>query len=199
MPAASATALTRKGKATRERLLAAAASELAASGGVEIARVAQRAGVAQSVLYRYFAGKDGLIGAVVHDFYDQYDSEVFNAPMEPEATWTERETERLRREIEFLYAHPLGRVVAAGLMHEGAATRADAARQRQQAEAAARNIRHGQRTGELDASIDAGLAGAATIGALRAMLADALSRDPPPDEELVFEAAWRVGNALLGR
>jgi AcrR family transcriptional regulator len=199
MPAASATALTRKGKATRERLLAAAASELAASGGVEIARVAQRAGVAQSVLYRYFAGKDGLIGAVVHDFYDQYDSEVFNAPMEPEATWTERETERLRREIEFLYAHPLGRVVAAGLMHEGAATRADAARQRQQAEAAARNIRHGQRTGELDASIDAGLAGAATIGALRAMLADALSRDPPPDEELVFQAAWRVGNALLGR
>jgi AcrR family transcriptional regulator len=195
----SATALTRKGKATRERLLAAAASELAASGTVEIARVAERAGVVQSVLYRYFTGKDGLIGAVVHDFYDQYDSEVFNAPIEPEATWTERETERLRREIEFLYAHPLGGVVAAGLMHEGAATRADAARQRQQAEAAARNIRHGQRTGELDSSIDAGLAGAATIGALRAMLADALSRDPPPDRELVFDGAWRVGNALLGR
>jgi AcrR family transcriptional regulator len=198
MPAAAPPRLTRKGEATRRRLLDAAAAELTARGSVEVARVAHRARVAQSVLYRYFAGKDSLISAVVHDFYDQYDTEVFQAPIEPDASWAERETERLRREIAFLYAHPLGRIVAAGLLHEAAATRADAERQRRQAKAAARNIRHGQRTGELDPNIDPGLAGAATIGALRALLADALSRKPPPPQERVFDAARRVGAALLG-
>jgi AcrR family transcriptional regulator len=195
--AVAAARLTPKGEATRRRLLDAAATELAARGSVEVARVARRACVAQSVLYRYFAGKDGLVSAVVHDFYDQYDREVFRAPIKPAASWVERETERLRREIAFLYAHPLGRVVAAGLLHEAAATRADAERQRQHAKAAARNIRHGQRTGELDADIDPGLAGAATIGALRALLADALSRRPPPTQERVFDAARLVGTALL--
>ena len=200
MPSAAAPRLTRKGEATRRRLLDAAAAELVARGSVEVARVARRARVAQSVLYRYFAGKDSLIAAVVHDFYDQYDTEVFRALIEPDASWAERETERLRREIAFLYAHPLGRVVAAGLLHEAAATRADAERQRCQAKAAARNIRHGQRTGELDPDIDIdpGLAGAATIGALRALLADALSRKPPPPQERVFDAVRRVGAALLG-
>jgi AcrR family transcriptional regulator len=190
--------LTAKGRATRERLLDAARVSLAERGTIEVATVAARAGVAQSVLYRYFDGKDGLVEAVVNDFYDQYDAEVFHAPLRPDATWRERETLRLRNEIRFLYRHPLGRAIAAGLLHEAAATRADATRVRRQAQAAARNIRRGQRAGELPRAVDPGLAGAATIGALRAMLADALSRTPPPPERRVFDAALRVGRALLG-
>lgn len=186
-----------KGAATRARLLAAARDVLAEQGGVEIATVAGRAGVVQSAIYRYFAGKDGLVEAVVHDFYDQYGAEVFDPPGGPGGTWLEREALRLRREVHFLYAHPLGRPIAAGLMHEAAATRADAMRQRDQARAAARNIRHAQRRGEVDPDVDAGLAGAALIGALRAMLAEALSRDPPPPEHLVAEAAVAMGHALL--
>jgi AcrR family transcriptional regulator len=203
MPAAATDAagprLTRKGEATRRRLLDAAAAELAAQGTAEISTVASHARVVPSVLYRYFDGKDGLIAAVVHDFYDQYDAEVFQATIHPEASWAERETERLRREIGFLYAHPLGRVIAAGLLHEAAATRADAERQRAHIEAAARNIRHGQRAGELDRDIDPGLAGAGTIGALRALLADALFRTPPAPQDDVFDAIQRVGAALLIR
>ena len=194
---ASAPRLTPKGEATRRRLLDAAATELAADGTAEVSSVAARAGVVPSVLYRYFDGKDGLIAAVVHDFYDQYDAEIFAAAIQPNAGWAERETERLRREITFLYAHPLGRVIAAGLLHEAAATRADVERQHRHAEAAARNIRHGQRAGELSAGIDPGLAGAATIGALRALLADALSRTPPAPQDNVFDAIQRVGAALL--
>ncbi|MCW3014115.1 MAG: regulatory protein TetR [Solirubrobacterales bacterium] len=189
--------LTAKGAATRARLLAAASAELGARGRLEIATVAARAGVAQSVLYRYFANKDGLVEAVVHDFYDAYSVAVFDAPLEPEATWMQREALRLQREVHFLYAHPLGRTVTAGLLHEAAATRADATRQREQALAAARNICHGQRTGQLDPSVDAGLAGAAIIGALRAMLSDALARDPPPSPQLVIDAAIRLGRAVL--
>ncbi|MDT7560471.1 MAG: hypothetical protein QOI68_4941 [Pseudonocardiales bacterium] len=189
--------LTRKGQATRQRLLDIARDELAGHGSIEIAAVAERAGVAPSVLYRYFQGKDGLVEAVVHDFWDQYSAEVFDAPVDGELPWLEREVLRLRREVHFLYTHPLGRSVATGLLHEAAATRAGAIRQREQAHAAARNIRHGQRTGQLDPAIDAGLAGAAIIGALHAMLAEALGRDPAPPEHLVVDGAARLGRALL--
>jgi AcrR family transcriptional regulator len=197
--------LTPKGQATRQRLLDIARDELAGHGSIEIAAVAERAGVAQSVLYRYFQGKDGLVEAVVHDFWDQYAAEVFDAPVAPGAgtapdhdlPWLEREVLRLRREVHFLYTHPLGRSVATGLLHEAAATRACAIRQREQAQAAARNIRHGQRTGQLDPSIDAGLAGSAIIGALHAMLAEALGREPEPEEHLVVDAAAQLGRALL--
>lgn len=198
MTAAPPPGLTPKGRATRERLLAAAGARLARDGALELAAVAADAGVAPSVVYRYFASKDGLVDAVVHAFYDEYDAAVFAASLDEEdGSWLEREAVRLRREVAFLYAHPLGRAVAAGLLHEAAATRADAVRTREHAVAAARNIRHGQRTGQLDPAIDAGLAGAATMGALRALLADALTRDPPPPAAAVADAAVRVGRALL--
>jgi AcrR family transcriptional regulator len=186
-----------KGRATRARLLAAAGAELAERGRLELADVAHRAGVVPSALYRYFTGKDGLVEAVVHDFYDQYAAEVFAVPVLEGQTWLDREAERLRREVGFLYDHPLGRPVAAGLVHEAAAARADALRLREQAEAAARNIRHGQRIGELDPGVDAGLVGAALMGALRAMLAEALSRDPAPPREQVADAAITLGRAIL--
>lgn len=194
---APARQLTPKGQATRQRLLDYARDEMADRGCVEIAAVAERAGVAQSVLYRYFQGKDGLVEAVVHEFWDQYAAEVFDAPPSAGRPWMEQEVERVRREVHFLYTHPLGRPVATGLLHEAAATRACAIRQREQAQAAARNIRHGQRTGQLDPDIDAGLAGAAFIAALHAMLAEALGRDPAPAEQVVVAAAARLGRALL--
>jgi AcrR family transcriptional regulator len=189
--------LTAKGQATRQRLLDIARDELAGHGSIEIAAVAERAGLTPSVLYRYFQGKDGLIEAVVHDFWDQYAAEVFDAPMDADLPWLEREILRLRREVHFLYTHPLGRAVATGLLHEAAASRAGAIRQREQAQAAARNIRYGQRTEQFDQTIDAGLVGSAVIGALHAMLAEALSRDPAPPEHLVVDAAAQLGRALL--
>lgn len=192
-----APALTAKGQATRGRLLSAAALELGERGTIEVASVARRAGVAQSVLYRYFAGKDDLVEAVVHDFYDQYAREVFDVALPSDQPWLGREALRVRREVDFLYAHPLGRAVASGLLHEAAATRADAARQREQVLSAARNIRHGRRTGELASGLDAGLAGAAIMGALRALLAEALSRPTPPPPAQVADAALAVGRALL--
>jgi AcrR family transcriptional regulator len=193
----SARQLTRKGQATRQRLLDIGRDELARSGSLEIAAVAERARVAQSVLYRYFQNKDGLVEAVVHDFWDQYAAEVFDVPAEAGLSWMDSEVLRLRREVRFLYTHPLGRAVATGLLHEAAATRACAVRQREQAQAAARNIRHGQRTGQLDPSIDAGMAGSAIIGALHAMLAEALGRDPAPPEQLVADTAAQLGRALI--
>jgi AcrR family transcriptional regulator len=189
--------LTMKGRATRSRLLDAARRQLADGGNVDIAGVARAAGVAPSVLYRYFGNKDGLVTAVVDDFYDQYDDEVFHARLAPGGTWMEREALRVHREVAFLYDHPLGRAIAAGLLHEPAATRADVERQRRHARSATSNIRRGQEDGELPPDVDAGLAGAAIIGALRAVLAEALGRTPPPAREDVAAGIVALGATVL--
>lgn len=191
-------ALTAKGQATRQRLLDAAAAHLAAHGTVEVVRIAEAAGVAPSVLYRYFDGRDGLVAAVVEDFYDSYEERVFARRDVPGNTWPVREALRLEREIAFFYGHPLGRAVACGLLREPAAAQVDAARTRAQGQAAARNIRAGQRAKELSPAIDAGLAGAAIIGAVRVMLSEALARTPPARQRDVVKAALKIGSAVLG-
>lgn len=188
---------TAKGAETRAQLLAAAAAELAARGRIEIGPVAEAAGIAQSALYRYFDGRDGLVAAVVERFYDDYEAEVFARTDVPGATWIEREALRLEREVEFFYEHPLGPAVACGLLREPAAAAVDAERTRAHGLQAGRNIRAGQRAGELDRGIDAALAGAAIMGAVRAMLAEALAREDPPPPRDVASAALGLGGTLL--
>lgn len=194
-PAAS----TAKGAATRERLLDVAAAQLAERGRIEIAAVAGAAGISQSALYRYFDGRDGLVAAVVSSFYDAYDSEVFDRTDVPGTTWMTREALRLEREVAFFYGHRLGAAVACGLLREPAAAAVDAARSRRHAIAAGRNIAAGRRAGELPSGMDAALAGAAIMGAVRAMLADALGRPTPPPQDEIAAAARAVGLSLLGR
>lgn len=189
--------LTAKGRATKSRLLAAARDALRERGTVEIAEVAAAAGVAPSVIHRYFVNKAGLVEAVVTDFYDSYDEAVFLAPLAPTASWFEREQLRITLEVAFLYDHPLGPRVAAGLVQEAAATRIDAERQRAHAAMAARNIRRGQQTGELPAHVNADLAGAAIIGALRSVLAVALSLAEPPSRGEVAATVTRLSRAVL--
>ncbi len=189
--------LTAKGRATRARLLSAARDALRERGSVEIAEVAEAAAVAQSVIHRYFGNKAGLVEAVVNDFYDSYDETVFLAALAPEAGWFEREELRIGLEVSFLYDHPLGPRVAAGLLHEAAATRIDAQRQREHAAMAARNIRRGQHRGELPEEVNADLAGAAIIGALRSVLAMALSLDEPPSRDEVAATVTGLARALL--
>lgn len=188
-----------KGRATRQRLLDAAIDHLATHGIIEVAVIGETANVAPSVLYRYFDGRDGLVAAVVEEFYDEYEQQVFARRDVPGAGWAAREAGRLQREIEFFYSHRLGRTIACGLLREPAAVQVDALRTRAQGEAAARNIRAGQRAGELAPAVDAGLTGAAIIGSVRSMLADALSRTPPADQQDVLAAAMTIGTALLTR
>lgn len=175
----------------------AAQLELQERGVVEIASVAAEAGVAQSVIHRYFGNKAGLVEAVINRFYDEYDEAVFLAEIAPGASWLEREAMRIDKEVGFLYDHPLGPAVAAGLLHEAAATRVDAERQRRHAADAANNIRHGQRSGELSAEVNADLVGAAIIGALRSVLATALSAPQTHSRPDVSETITLLSKALL--
>lgn len=175
----------------------AAQTELRKHGRLEIADVGRAAGVAPSVIHRYFGNRAGLVAAVVEAFYDDYDAAVFLVPRAEDVSWQEGEALRITQEVGFLYSHPLGRRVAAGLLHDPAATQVDAERQRRHAALAARNIRLGQASGELPSSVNADLAGAAIIGALRSVLTVALGLDDPPDQAEVIDTIIRLSAALI--
>ena len=90
---------TPRGRASRQRLLEAAARELVERDGIlEVEGVARRAGVSVGLIYRYFDSKAGLVGAVVEDFYDRYDRSVMEPNPVPRAGWPKRERERSPRQ-----------------------------------------------------------------------------------------------------
>lgn len=190
--------LTARGEASRQSLIEAARAELLETGGkLEVANVAQRAEVSAGLLYRYFAGKDGLVAAVVHAFYDSYEAAVFATSLAPDSSWVERERLRLAREIDFLCDEPLGAVIVGRQLREPAAAQADAERLAGQIDLAARNVAHGQRAGEIDPTIDPRLVAAAFMGAFREVMAEALSRDVTPSRTNLLETIWHLGASII--
>ncbi|GAB3213192.1 TetR/AcrR family transcriptional regulator [Marinactinospora thermotolerans] len=189
--------LSSRGMATRRRLLTAARQEiLSGDGTLEVADVAGRSQVSAGLLYRYFGSKDGLISAVVDEFYDAYDAAVFTTRIGA-GGWLASEYERIRREIDFLCDDPLGRVIVGRRLREPAAAQTDAERLARQVGIAARGIERGQRSGELDASVDPRYAAAAILGAFRELMAEALSGEGEPSREELLDVMWRTGTSLL--
>ena len=156
--------LTEKGRRTRSRLLEVAGQELLERGFIEVASLAERAGVSVGLLYRYFANKDGVITALVEDFYDRYEEAVFSEAAPTGIHWSDFERERIVREIDFIFDEPLGRRIVGGPPVEPAGAYADARRLARHVDMAARNIVHGQNRGEISVTIDPRLAAAATCG-----------------------------------
>jgi AcrR family transcriptional regulator len=189
---------TARGQATRQRLIDAAQEELLRSGGsLEVASVATRAGVSPGLLYRYFGSKDGLVATVVHEFYDSYDRAVFGAALKEDVAWQNRERLRLQWEIDFLCEDPLARIIVGRALREPAAVHADTERLGLQIDMAARNVAVGQRSGEIDSGIDPRLAAAAFLGAFRELMAEALSREAPPDRGHLLDTIWRIGSSVV--
>ncbi len=198
LPETSHPVRTARGDATRLRLLEAARAELLKTGGaLEIANVAARAKVSPGLLYRYFGAKDGLTSAVVHDFYNSYDDAVFAAQDSPELSWTDRERLRLSREIDFLLADPLARIIVGRQLREPSAAYADAERLGAQIDMAARNVARAQRGGEVDDAVDARLVSAAFLGAFREIMAEAMRREVPPSHQELLETIWRLGTSIM--
>ena len=78
---------TQKGRATRERLLACARDIAVANDGhVEIAWVAEGAGVVPSLVNRYFGSRAGLISALLDDFFGRLRAEVFDLNLDDQGT-----------------------------------------------------------------------------------------------------------------
>ncbi|MEN0063011.1 MAG: TetR/AcrR family transcriptional regulator [Myxococcota bacterium] len=171
---------TPKGEATRQRLLNAAGAELVANDGVvEIAAVAQRAGVSPSLLYKYFAGKGELVAAVVESVFERFDETVMRPELrEVGLTWIVRERERVRRFVTFFYDDPLALTVVRLMVGEPEAAQARQSRMAWQTLAAAQNIRRGQAAGDLPIDVDADVTAAFLMGGLFESLSVALTADP---------------------
>jgi AcrR family transcriptional regulator len=190
---------TAKGVATRQRLLDVARRVALDTGGhIELAVVAEAAGVVPSLVHRYFGSKSGLVAALVNDFFDRFHAEVLDVDLEPEGDWAHHERLRLERGVRFHYGEPLAAVIYGALARDPDVARTDAARNAFVVERAARSIRKGQRRGELPVGVDPRIAGAAMFGAMRLVMVEALSRTPRPAPERVIEALWRQVAAAVG-
>lgn len=182
--------LTRRGEATRARLLEAATSELVErDGGLEVASVAARADVSVGLLYRYFGSKAGLVAAVVGDFYDRSLKEIGEGD-DRSSDWATRERRRTERSVAFYYREPLAPIVLTLLAREGDVAVVEARLIAKLVDDAARSVQRGQRQGEIPQDLDPRMIGAMLIGAFRVSIAEALSRKRRPSQSVLTEEMW---------
>ena len=150
-----------------------------------------RAGTSVGLIYRNFGSKAGLLAAVVDDFYDRYDAQVFDAPMAGLPGWEARERVRLEQTVDFHLDDPLAAVILGRLAREPEVAAVEAERVRRHVEAAAANVRRGQERGEIPNDVDPGLAGAMILGGLRQALAEVLTRKRRPSRARLVDELWR--------
>lgn len=168
-----------KAKQTRQRILVAAAQELADRGGdLEIANVAHTAQVSSGLIYRYFDSRTDLIAATVEDFYDQYDQWVIDINPLPGADWISRERARVERSISFIRKHPLAKVVFLNRQKEPRVAAVESRRLAAHLQLAIENVLLAQERGEIDSNIDAYVACPMIMGGIRELLVQLLSDSP---------------------
>jgi AcrR family transcriptional regulator len=183
---------TTKGKATYQRLIACARDEaIRTNGHVEIANVAEAAGVVPSLVSRYFGSKSGLVSALVDDFFDRLHAEVLDLDLDSEGDWATHERLRLDNGVRFHYADPFTVVLYNQLSRDPEVASTESRRIEAVIGLAAHNIRRGQQRGELAADVDPELAGAAMFGAMRQVMVAALRRPQRPSAQQVTEVLWR--------
>jgi AcrR family transcriptional regulator len=184
--------LTRRGAATRRRLLDAAERELVErDGGLEVASVAARADVSVGLLYRYFGSKAGLVAAVVEEFYDRLQAEVMDVDPAPSTDWATRERRRMELSVAFHYREPLAAVILSRLSREPGVAAVEMRRIGRLVEDAARNVASAQRRGEIPRDADARTMGAILLGGFRVAMAEALMRPDRPGERELTDELWR--------
>jgi AcrR family transcriptional regulator len=183
---------TQKGRATRERLLACARDVAVANDGhIEIAWVAEAAGVVPSLVNRYFGSRAGLVSALLDDFFDRLHMEVLDLDLDDLGTWVQHERIRLEKGVHFHYTDPVAVVIYTRLSREPEVALTENRHIDSVVKHAAANIRRGQKRGELPSSIDPELAGAAMFGAMQRVMVTALGRTPRPRPDRIVEVLWR--------
>jgi AcrR family transcriptional regulator len=165
---------------------------------LEIASVAEAAGLVPSVMYRYFGSKAGLVSALIEDFFDRLRRAVLEADLSEHGDWVTRERLRVQLGVRFHYEDPLAVVLYGPLARELEVARTNERCISAVIELAAANIRRGQRRGELPRAVDPELAGAAMFGAMQRVMVAALAREPPPRERRLVEVMWRQVAAAVG-
>jgi AcrR family transcriptional regulator len=172
--------------AARQEAIIAAALALAGEKGmaaVQIAAVAERAGIAAGTVYRYFASKDDLVSAVVVVISEREIAAIRSAAAAAPGPLSALATAILTFAMRVLRERRLSFAMLAGPA-EGDAAADRLAFRRRLAEEFAACIRAAIEAGHLPAQ-DAGFAAAAVIGALVEGLVGPLSAAPEaPDAQL---------------
>ena len=186
-------------QATRQRILEAARGLLAqGDGNFEMAWVAKAAEVSQGLAYHHFGSKEGLLSALVHDFYDRAEDAVLMARFDDYENWEKRERDRVRRYIEFLLGDPLGLTVVTRLAGTPAVAAVEAERWDRLVSEGSRNIAEGQARGVVTASQDSTLLAAMVLGATRSAVAIEFAKSKPGKPARLSRDIWAFIRTGLG-
>lgn len=186
-------------QATRQRILEAARDLLAqGDGNFEMAWVAKAAEVSQGLAYHHFGSKEGLLSALVHDFYDRAEDAVLMARFDDYENWEKRERDRVRRYIEFLLGDPLGVTVVTRLAGTPAVAAVEAERWDRLVSEGSRNIAEGQARGVVTASQDSTLLAAMSLGATRSAVAREFAKSKPGKPARLSRDIWAFIRTGLG-
>lgn len=191
------TAPTLRGRRTREKLIDAARGALIeGAGAAEITEIARRAGVSAGLAYHHFGSKDGLVAAVVEDFYERY-AAIANQSFHGE-TWAQREVQRVRAVVRFFLEEPFTRTLFGPLGRSSSVMQAESVCMAMLIERGARNILQGQIDGDLPRQADPEIAAAFVLGGLRQCMSLALTSAANPDVDQLAHAIWILIAQSLG-
>ncbi|MGV9414962.1 TetR/AcrR family transcriptional regulator [Nocardia sp. NPDC003693] len=183
----------------RQQLLDAARAEILAGNGlVDLNALKRRSGLSTGALYHHFGSKAGLLVAIYEEFHAGLVAAIADETLPEGAGWAVREHARTRNFVAYHFADPLSGLLLGRIGTAPEVAELEAAALERIIESAGRNIELGQRSGELDATIDPGLAGACVMGALRHGIAEQLRRDPRPTVEQSTAELWRFIAAAVG-
>ena len=190
------TPLDRAGQ-TRLRIMAAAREALLEGGGdFELSDLARRAGTSVGLPYHRFGSKSGLIASIVADFYDGIGRAVNLADFQP-LDWAQRERERLRRLVDYLYGDPLSGLIISTLARDPEVAALETARWSAMLEASGRNLAKAQRRGQIGADIDPALTAALINGGIRHAIGLGLARRGRRSRQAMVEDIWTFVSRAL--
>ncbi|QLY28255.1 TetR/AcrR family transcriptional regulator [Nocardia huaxiensis] len=180
----------------RQQLLDAARAELLDGNGVvDLHALKRRSGLSTGALYHHFGSKAGLLVAVYEEFHRGLVAAIADDTLPAGGHWGDRERVRTRHFVAYHFGDPLAELLLSRIVMEPEVAELEAGALARLTASAGRNIRQGQRDGDIDAAIDPELAGACIIGALKYGIADLLRRDPRPS---VDDASARLWNVIEG-
>ncbi|MBL1079368.1 TetR/AcrR family transcriptional regulator [Nocardia sp. 2] len=177
----------------RQQLLDAARAELIDGNGVvDLHALKRRSGLSTGALYHHFGSKAGLLVAVYEQFHAGLVAAIADDTLPPGGHWGDREQARTRNFVAYHFGDPLAELLLTRIVLEPEVAELEAGALARLTASAGRNIRQGQLDGDIDPAIDAELAGACIIGAVRYGIADQLRRDPRPSIDVAAERLWNV-------
>jgi hypothetical protein len=137
-----------------------------------------------------------VIAEVVGEFYDGIWRTVNLADF-PALDWGEREHERLRRLVDYLYAEPLSQLVISTLGRDPQVAALEGARWAELIDAAARNLEKAQRRGQVAADLDPALTAALINGGVRHAIGLGLATQPRRPKDAMVAEIWNFISRAL--